>query len=187
MIALEVNDAVLVQQRQILEQALSSNPKTQQVLIKLIRQVIKEARNEVMQNTHFSNGDPRGAVHSIRRVVYKNILGGNINIYNMKRKAGAPTTYEPPRKLRPGQRGGNRRPRSERTKKMMSYGSHDLAMVLRWLNNGTAQRTTIYGNRGSIAPRNWFPPRAQQALTKAADSLSKLIDTELEKILNKTS
>lgn len=105
----------------------------------------------------------------------------------MKRKAGAPTTYEPPRKLRPGQRGGNRRPRSERTKKMMSYGSHDLAMVLRWLNNGTAQRTTIYGKRGSIAPRNWFPPRAQQALTKAADSLSKLIDTELEKILNKTS
>jgi hypothetical protein len=47
MIGLEINDSVLVEQQRILEQAISTNPKTQQALQKLIRQVIMEARGEV--------------------------------------------------------------------------------------------------------------------------------------------
>ena len=35
MIGLEVNDAVIVEQRKVLEQALSTNPKTQKALQKL--------------------------------------------------------------------------------------------------------------------------------------------------------
>ena len=47
MIGLEVNDAVIVEQRKVLEQALSTNPKTQKALQELIRQVILEARAQV--------------------------------------------------------------------------------------------------------------------------------------------
>lgn len=184
MVSLEVNDAVVLEQRKVLEQALSTNPKTQKALQKLIQQVIKEAREQVVRSTHFDNGDPRGAIHSIRRSVYKKILGANINIYN-SRKAGAPTNYEPPRKLREGQRGGNRMKRSARTQRMMTYGPHDRGMVLRWQNSGTAERTSYGGNRGSITARHWFKPKGEAALQRAADNLANLIDTELMNMLNK--
>ena len=184
MISLEVNDAVVLEQQQILEKALSTNPKTQKALQKLIAQVIKEARDQVVNSVHFDNGDPRGARHSIRRTVYKKILGANINIYN-SRRAGRPTSYEPPRKLREGQRGGNRMARSPKTDRMMHYGPNDRGMVLRWVNSGTGERTSYGGNRGAIAARNWFKPRGQAALNKAVDTLANLIDTELENILNK--
>ena len=184
MIGLEINDAVVLEQKQVLEQALSTNPKTQKALQKLIRQVIKEARAQVVNSIHFKNGDPRGARNAVRTSVYKKILGANINIYN-SRKAGMPTTYEPPRKLREGQRGGNRLPRSRETQRMMNYGPHDRGMVLRWVNSGTSGRTTRFGNRGAIAARNFFRGAAERALTQATDALSNLIDTELEAILNK--
>ena len=184
MVSLEVNDAVVLEQQQILERALSTNPKTQKALQKLIAQVIKEARDQVVNSTHFDNGDPRGAANSIRRTVYKKILGANINIYNSRKAHGA-TNYEPPRTLQPGQRGGNRRPRNVKTDRMMHYGPNDRGMVLRWVNSGTSGRDTRYGNRGTIAARNWFKPRGQSALNKAVDNLANLIDTELEAMLNK--
>lgn len=184
MVSLDVNDAAILKQKQVLEQALSTNPKTQKALQKLIRQVIKEARLEVVNSTHFKNGDPRGARQSIRTSVYKKILGANLNIYN-SRKAGKPTSYEPPRKLVPGQRGGNRIPRSAKTQRMMSYGPHDRGMVLRWQNSGTSGRESRYGNRGVITAGNWFSPRGQRAIGQAVSKLSNLIDTELENILNK--
>ena len=190
MIGLEINDAVVLEQQQILEKALSTNPKTQKALQKLIAQVIKEARDQVVNSVHFDNGDPRGARHSIRRTVYKKILGANINIYN-SRKAGRPTSYEPPRKLREGQRGGNRVPRGTRTDTVMHYGPHDRQWILRFINSGTSERTAgtrggrMSGSRGAIAPRNFFRGAGERALAQAADNLATLIDTELENILNK--
>lgn len=182
MISLEVNSAVVLEQQKVLEQALSTNPKTQTALQKLIRKVIMEARNQTVNSIHFSH-DPRGAANSIRSTVYKKILGANINIFN-SRRAGAPTSYEPPRKLRPGQIGGNRMRRSEDTQRMMSYGPHDRGMVLRWLNSGTSTRTSYGGNRGSISARNFFRNAGENALQRAIESLATLIDTELEDILN---
>ena len=190
MIGLEINDAVVLEQQQILEKALSTNPKTQKALQKLIQQVIKEAREQVVNSVNFDNGDPRGAAHSIRRSVYKKILGANINIYN-SRKAGRPTSYEPPRKLREGQRGGNRVPRGTRTDTVMHYGPHDRQWILRFINSGTSERTAgtrggrMSGSRGAIAPRNFFRGAGERALAQAADNLATLIDTELEAILNK--
>ena len=81
MFQLEVNDSFIVEQKQVLEQALSTNPKTQTALRKLIQKVIKEARDETVKRIRFSNGDPRGTAHSVRRTVYKKILGANINIH----------------------------------------------------------------------------------------------------------
>ena len=193
MIALEVNDAVILEQKQILELALSTNPKTEKVLQKLIDKALAEIRPDVIASIRASLGnDPRRAANGVRRIVYKNILGGDINILNMKRRTGSPTTYEPPRTLRPGQRGGNRVLRSERTDKVMHYGPHDRAWILRIQNSGTTQRRAgtregrLSGNRGSIAPRNFFASAAQPAMNKALQILSTLIDTKLEKILNGT-
>ena len=46
MIELDVNDSVIVEQRKVLEAALSTNPKTQKALQKLIRQALKDVRPE---------------------------------------------------------------------------------------------------------------------------------------------
>ena len=197
MVSLEVNDAVVLEQKQVLEQALSTNPKTQKALQSLIRKVIAQARIDTMSAINFENGDPREAVRSIRRAVYKKILGANINIYD-SRKAHGTNNYEPPRTLRQGQRGGNRMIRGTRTQQIMSYAPQDRGMILRWVNSGTQQRqalggrmsrrgydTSRGGNRGAISARNFFRNAGEPALVKAVDALANLIDTELENILNK--
>ena len=192
MVSLEINDAVVLEQKQVLEQALSTNPKTQKVLQKLIRKALMDVRPELVSAARNAmHRDPRGAAHGIRLSVYKKILGGNVNILNMRRKAGKPTTYEPPRKLQPHQRGGNRVPRGNRTDTVMHYGPHDRQFILRFINSGTSDRMAgsrggrLSGSRGAIAPRNFFGGAGERALTKAADNLAKLIDTELENMLNK--
>ena len=203
MIALEVNDAVVLEQKQVLEQALSTNPKTQKALQKLIRQVIKEARAKVVAAASDAmENDPRHAARAVRTAVYKKILGANINIYN-SRKAHGSTSYEPQR--HPSVRGGNRRTRSGRTARIMGYDALDRGFILRWINNGTPGNRNIEftpnnrrkvdkwnkhpntGNRGNIAARNFFRGAGERALVQAVDNLSNLIDAELENILNKKS
>lgn len=194
MIGLEINDAVILEQQKVLEAALSTNPKTQKVLQKLIRKALMEVRPQLVSAARGAMGsDPRGAAQGIRTSVYKKILGGNVNILNMRKKTGSPTSYEPPRKLQPHQRGGNRVPRGKRTDTVMHYGPHDRQWILRFINSGTSERMAgtrggrLSGNRGSIAARNFFGSAASSALAKAADNLATLIDTELEAMLNKKS
>ena len=207
MISLEVNDAVVLEQQKVLEAALSTNPKTQKVLQKLIRKALMQARAsmESYVKTKLENGDPRGAARAIRTSVYRKILGGNINILNPKKSHGT-NSYEPTRTLRPGQRGGNRRPRSARTDKVMHYAGEDRSFILRFVNSGTqvraierlmefkkagggskfkwVQDASKYGNRGAIAPRNFFRTGAEPRLQYAVEYLADLIDEELEKMLN---
>ena len=208
MVSLKVNDAIILEQQRVLEAALSTNPKTQKALQKLIRKALMQARSELSAyiKTKLDNDDPRGAARAVRTSVYKKILGGNINILNSK-KAHGTNNYEPPRTLRPGQRGGNRRPRSERTKKIMHYPGEDRQFILRFVDSGTKQRAierltevkranggskfkwvqdaSKYGNRGSIAARNFFKTGADQRLRRATEYLADLIDEELESMLNK--
>ena len=205
MVSLEVNDAVVLEQKQILEQALSTNPKTQKALQKLIRKALMQARSELSDyiKTKLANDDPRGAARAVRTSVYKKILGGNINILNSK-KAHGTNNYEPPRTLRPGQRGGNRRPRSQRTNTVMHYAGEDRQFILRFVDSGTKQRAierltrvsgtnkfrwtqdaSKYGNRGSIAARNFFKTGADPRLRRATEYLADLINEELEEMLNK--
>lgn len=194
MIGIEVNDAIILEQQKVLEAALSTNPKTQKVLQKLIRKALMDVRPQLVAAARGAMGsDPRGAAQGIRTSVYKKILGGNVNILNMRKKTGSPTSYEPPRKLQPHQRGGNRVPRGKRTDTVMHYGPHDRQWILRFINSGTSERMAgtrggrLSGNRGSIAARNFFGSAASSALAKAADNLATLIDTELEAMLNKKS
>ena len=192
MIGLEFDDAIILEQQKVLEAALSTNPKTQKVLQKLIRKALMDIRPQLVSAARGAMGsDPRGAAQGIRTSVYKKILGGNVNILNMRKKTGSPTSYEPPRKLQPHQRGGNRVPRGKRTDTVMHYGPHDRQWILRFINSGTSERMAgtrggrLSGNRGSIAARNFFGSAASSALAKAADNLATLIDTELEAMLNK--
>ena len=202
MIGLEINDAVVLEQKQVLEAALSTNPKTQKALQKLIRQVIMDARAEVVNNIKFDNSDPRQSARAVRTSVYKKILGANINIYN-GRKAHGSNPYEELRTIHHGQRGGNRMVQSMRTYKLKHYAPQDRGMILRFVNSGTKVRYTGgrngdgekydkfilnnggRGHRGAIAARNFLPVLGNRALVKAADILATLIDTELENILNK--
>ena len=196
MVRIDVDNTVFLQQKKMLESALSSNPKTQKVLQKLIRKSLMDIRPSLVAAARSSMmSDPRGAAQGIRSAVYKKILGGQVNILNMRRRAGKPISYEPPRKLdsNPHQRGGNRVVRSKRTDDSLHYGPHDRQWILRFINSGTVSRTAgtrggrLSGNRGSITARNFFGSAAMSALTRAAENLATMIDTELEAMLNKKS
>lgn len=191
----------LVKQRKELEQMLSSNPDMEKRLQKLIRKVLMQARKFIMDGIKFDHGDPRQARKAVKTAVYRRILGGSVSLLN-KRRAGAAGSYEPPRKGSTG-RGGNRRQRSRDTQRMMGYQGSDRAFVLRFLNQGTSGRNIENfatnpkreewpsvkkwskhpntGNRGSIAPRNFFSSSSHQALQQAAAELDKLIDEMIKK------
>lgn len=190
----EAEGNIVVKQQEVLEAALSTNPGTQKALQKLINIVLKDAREETVQNVHNALGsDPRGAAYGIRRIVYKKILGANLNIFNMRRtKAGKPTNYEPPRTLRPGQVGGNRVPRGNRTNTVMHYSTIDRLWILRIVNSGTfngdriagTQGGNLSGNRGTISARNFFRRAATVPMDKAAERLVELIETQITEMLN---
>ena len=175
-----------------LDRLQARDSQMEQRITKIIREAIKAARSMVTADAKGAVGsDPRHAYKAVRSMVYKRILGGNISILQ-KRKAGSGKSgYEPPRTLRPGQRGGNRVPRSARTQQMMDYEGSDRGFILRFLNSGTGQRTAgtrngrLHGNRGSIAARNWFPSSGQRAMNAAAqyiiDEIDRLIAEEFGK------
>lgn len=188
MFEFEANEAVIIEQQKALEAALSTNPKTEAVLRKVIRKYVLEARKDVVQGIKFNNGDPRGARQAVRTSVYKKVLGANINILN-GRKAHGTNSYEPPRKLRQGQRGGNRVKRGSRTDQVMHYAGPDRGFILRFVNSGTGGREAgtrggrLTGNRGSIAARNFFRPLGDRALGTMRDNLERAIEAELEALL----
>lgn len=175
-----------------LDRLQAHDSQMEQRITKIIREAIKSARSMVTADAKGAVGnDPRHAYKAVRSMVYKRILGGNISILQ-KRKAGSGKSgYEPPRTLRPGQRGGNRVPRSARTQQVMDYEGSDRGFILRFLNSGTGQRTAgtrngrLHGNRGSIAARNWFPSSGQRAINAAAqyiiDEIDRLIAEEFGK------
>lgn len=140
------------------------------------KNVLKEAREEIIQSVHFANGDPRQSLQAIRRITYKKILGGNINIYNRRRASGSSAHGNiSPRPT------GNRQ-RSANTQRILDYGPLDRGFILRFVNQGTVKRSTAYGNRGSIAARNFFGSAGAAKVSEAADKLSRLIDEELRKM-----
>lgn len=191
-----------VKQREALESLLMSNPQMEKKVQGLIRKVLLAARREVAQDAHGAmKSDPRKAYKAVKSAVYRQILGGSVSLYNRKR--GKFDNYEPPRTLKEGQRGGNRRQRSPRTNNVMHYAGESRAFILRFLNQGTQGRfiefasdshrsqvrrgsqggdvskygkTTNTGRRGNIAPRNFFANSSHTAMQKAAGELTKLID-----------
>ena len=200
--ALVIDDTLISNQEQNLRAAMSTDPKMRKVIQQHIREALFEARRDVMA-AFPAESDPRDARRAIRTSVYDKVLGGNINILTGK-KAHGTNSYEPQRTLTPGQRGGNRRKRSQRTQQVMSYAPLDRGFILRFVNSGTKTRVIgfrntlkgnrtryenrVYrinrgdksrtGNRGAIAPRNWFKQSAESALGTAAANIAEMIEIE---------
>ena len=199
-----------VEQRKELEKLMMSNPAMEKKVQGLIRKVLGEVRKHMGEAAgNVMDNDPRKAYKAVKMSIYKRILGGNVSILQKKRASGG-GTYTPTRTLRTGQRGGNRRLRSERTMKLESYVGSDRGFVLRFLNSGTKPRginftsdearervhrgsqggdlkkygkTINTGNRGNIAPRNFFGNRSHIELAQAAKNLEALIDNLLKEEL----
>lgn len=175
---------VTIENNAKLERLLMSGTNMEKKAIDIMRKLVRQARDEVSQRAQSAiPNDPRKTAHAIRSTVYRAVLGGNVNLLS-SRKANAPGSYRPPRRLRPGQVGGNRIPRSRRTEQMLGYVGFDRAFVLRWLDGGTGTRTTRYGNRGAIAASNWFQNAGTQAFNNAAQNLESLIDELIQQELN---
>lgn len=181
-----------------IEQLKTTNPGFEKRLREVIRKVLKEARNELSNQAKDGLGmksDPRQAYKAVRYAVYKRIFGGQVNILQ-SRKAHSPNSYEPPRTLQPTKRGGNRRPRSKRTDNVIHYNGLDRGFILRFLNNGmtkTNPRVIDFtandrrkvdkwnkhpntGNRGAIAPRNWFGHKSLEEFQSITHSMQQIID-----------
>lgn len=175
-----------------------SNPAMEKKVQGLIRKVLQMARREVSKAAKEGmKGDPRQAYKAVKMAVYRQILGGNVSLLN-KRKAGQRGSYTPPRKGL-GPRGGNRRPRSQRTVKLDGYMGADRGFILRFLNAGTQGRyiehfTVVRGRhedkwnrhpntgyRGKIGARNFFGSSSHKAMKTAAAQLTKLIDDLIKK------
>jgi hypothetical protein len=199
-----IDNTVIANQQQNLKAAMTTDPKLRKVIQGHIREALFEARREVMNDARFDNSDPRQTRKSVRTSVYEKILGGNINILTGKSaKGGGGGMYAPPRKGVSG-RGGNRRLRGDRTKQILSYGPYERQFILRFVNSGTKTRvigfrntvrsnrgkyndivTRVHtgdkfrtGNRGAIAPRNWFMGSAERNLGVAAQNIADMIAIE---------
>lgn len=126
----------LQEQMQQLDALLASNPDMEKRMQKVISKVLAKARKKMRDEIKGDMlNDPRDAYKAVKKSVYRRILGGNISILQ-KRRAGSPSNYTPTRTLKTGQRGGNRRLRSERTMRMDSYGADDRGFILRFLESG---------------------------------------------------
>lgn len=185
------NFDALVKRREDLDRMMIGNPEMEKRVQKLVRQVIIAARRAVSEDARGEmRSDPRQTYKAVKSAIYKRILGGSISILNRKKTSGGASSYEPPRKLRPNQRGGNRVPRGSNTQRIMGYSGADRGFILRFLNAGTSDRVAgtrggrLTGNRGRIAARNFFGRTSQQAMERAAQQLENLIDQLIQNEFN---
>ena len=192
-----------VAQREELERLLTTDPKMEKRLQKIIRKVLMEVRKEVSESAKtVLKSDPRQAYKAVKTAVYRQILGGSVSILSKRRKSTQFSAYEPVRKLQPKQRGGNRRVRSKRTWDIQHYAGPDRAFILRFVNGGTLGRAVDFnydenrradkwnkhpntGFRGRIAPRNFFGNVSHRAMRGASAHLQQLIDQLIREEFNK--
>ena len=191
-----------------IESMMTDNPELRQKLQDAIRQDVWKARQTVVRNMDrvFKNGDPAEARRAIRHIIYEEILGANLNIYNMRRGTANWRVRQVDRKgtSDPKGRGGNRRKRNFITIRMHGYEGKARGMILRWLNNGVNDRSIKFtermgrkadkwnhhpntGNRGSIAARNFFEPMASAALNVVSQHLAQIIEEEIERQFNENN
>lgn len=184
MVEVEINQQLAESQNKAFARLMFTDKETRKRIRKIIREELKDTAKRLREDARYEmKEDPRKAYRGVKSTVYKKILGGNVSILNPKR-AGQRYQLIKDRKLdhNPYQRGGNRRPRSARTEQVDSYFGRDRAWILRIISSGTVERSTKYGNRGSIAARNWFQNMAPREIELAAGNLAEVIDDELAAI-----
>ena len=179
------SDAITVtgieQYQEALKKMQTDNPRTRKELQAIIRRATNEARKNVIKDARgILSNDPRNAYKAVRNSVYRQILGGQINILRSGKRGSATSYIRPPMERPENARGGNRRKRSEETMRMDSYEGVDRSFILRFQESGTSQRSTRYGNRGSIAARHWFGASSAFQMDAAASRVAEEIENMLQ-------
>ena len=169
------------QYQEALRKMQTDNPRTKRTLQAIIRRAIGEARKNVIKDARdVLENDPRHAYKAVRNSVYKQILGGQINILSSRHR-GAATKWVKPKMDRPANaRGGNRRRRSSETMRIDSYEGIDRGFILRFQNQGTVERETRYGSRGSLRARHWFGISSAFQMDAAASRVAEEIENLLQ-------
>jgi hypothetical protein len=160
---------------------MTNDPQMAGMFRKFIRDVLKEARKKLSKDAKaYMKSDPRRAAQAVRFSVYKSMFGGNLSILQKKRgSAGAKYELRRQRKIEqnPKMRGGNRRPRIDDGRNRLDYYyGADRGFALRFLGSGTVNRTSRFGNRGSIRKTNWFGHTAPWHMEDAADKVAEAIN-----------
>lgn len=203
-IGIDIDNNLLENQRQALRACMTVDSEMGKRLRELIFQELKRVRNDIAGGLKFANGDPRGTRGAVKRYVAGKYLGGVVSIMDGKASGGR-NSYEAPRNLRPGQRGGNRMLRSQRTEDMLHYGPDERGFILRFINSGTKPRYANGRNgrwnkssnnrtffrlqesgdyyRGSIAPRNFMTRIGSPSMQRALSNLSRMVDEEFDKLI----
>lgn len=194
MMDVEINmDAVRRHIDDLGKMLLSKDDPMHQQLRTIIRKEIKAARSRVAKDVHASvSNDPRAAYRAVRHTVYKSVFGGTLNILS-PRRAGARYQLQRTRKLdaNPHQRGGNRTPIDDNTKRLNEYFGKDRGFILRFLNSGTDMREIkssphhrFGGKRGSIRARNMFSTSAVFQTAAAIEAINEAFEQEFEETWN---
>lgn len=160
---------------------------------KIVRYVLQRAAKELRKDAHaILPNDPRKSYKAVRSAVYKRLLGGQVNILSRRKNNGRMYVGHPQRKLRLGQRGGNRMTRSKRTNQVDSYYGSDRGFILRFLNAGTDPRYagTRDGNmkhafRGRLTATDWFGTASQKELEEASGMFADLVERAIEELWSK--
>jgi hypothetical protein len=202
-ISIDINNQILENQMHALQACMTVDSEMGKRLRELIFQELKRVRYDIAGGLKFANGDPRGTRGAVKRYIASKYLGGVVSILDGG-TSGSKNSYEAPRKLRPGQRGGNRMIRSQRTDDMLHYGPDERSFILRYINSGTRPRYANGRNgkwnkrggnrtffklqeqgdyyRGSIAPRNFMNTLGNPSMRRAVENLSKMVDEEFDKL-----
>lgn len=180
------NEYVSVEVRAKVEKLLSSDPDMRKKLRKIMGNVLRKARTDLSKDAKRAlPNDPRQAYKAVKHTVYRRIVGGNLSILSKRKASNIRVHVEKERKLKNGQRGGNRIKRTARTESLDSYWGADRGFILRFINSGAGlkdKRKSRYGNRGSIKARNWFQNASHAQMVKASELFCKMIDDELSKL-----
>ena len=156
----------------------------------LVKKVMQAALKKTRAETRAKmKSDPRKAYQAVKMMVYKKIIGGNLNIF-APRKAGESkyADFHTRSRMTPGQRGGNRRKRSENTIRMDTYMGKDRGFILRWMQRGTADRRIqtskqgATGNRGRLKASLDFPGITERHLQTALDELTEALVRTFDEI-----
>lgn len=162
----------------MLDKMLSEKTLRKKDVKKVIRQELADVRKDVREAAkNAMKSDPRRAYLGVKTMVYKKIYGGNVSLFNPKKTSGL-RFYEKPK----GGKSGIRRRRriSARTIEINSYRGKDRAFILRFINDGTEQRTAYtknrsrnnkVANRGEIGARGFFSV-ATSSMSKASKKIS---------------
>ena len=187
MFGVNIDDNNIKIERKGLESLLTDKPEAAKRLREVIRKLLWEARNEVAADVKGKFGGDREPWRAVRNIVYEKLLGGNLNIEDMKRGTAGWKVIQKVRKgtSDPLGRGGNRRRRSLATAKREGYEGKARGFILRFQNQGTTDRSIKFrsdsrrhvdkwnqnpntGNRGSLSGSHFFENSANKALNAMA-------------------